>query len=71
MYDVDGRQMGHWGSASGTLEQEKVGERERRMVKNTLAVPYRWICSLDIRRPNGLEGKLLRGSGVFIGPGSC
>lgn len=47
------------------IERERIGADERHLVNDTWAVPYRWICSLDVTWPDGMFG---RGSGVLIGP---
>ncbi len=46
-------------------DREVILRDERQLVPDTLAVPYRWICSLDVRHPGR---PLARGSGVLIGP---
>ncbi|HEY6745861.1 MAG TPA: trypsin-like peptidase domain-containing protein [Mycobacteriales bacterium] len=42
-----------------------LGADERQLVSNTLAVPYRWVCAVDVTQA---DGQLFRGSGVLIGP---
>jgi V8-like Glu-specific endopeptidase len=53
-------------------EQEVILPDERRLVVDTLAVPYRWICSLDVTfdkpYPKGWKSGFARGSGLLIGP---
>jgi V8-like Glu-specific endopeptidase len=45
---------------------ERIGPADsRQLVEDTWAVPYRWICSLDVTWPDGDFG---RGSGALIGP---
>ncbi len=58
-----------------TEESEVIGTDSRKVVADTLAVPYRWICALDIyydTGPLGRDARHLpdhtRGSGVLIGP---
>jgi V8-like Glu-specific endopeptidase len=46
-------------------EAEVIPPDERRLVTDTLAVPHRWICSIDVTYPGN---KLDRGTGVLIGP---
>ncbi|MBE9136959.1 trypsin-like peptidase domain-containing protein [Nodosilinea sp. LEGE 07088] len=46
------------------LEQEIIGKDTRVLVKDTLAIPYRWICSLDLHYVNGV---ISRGTGILIG----
>jgi len=46
-------------------EAEVIPPDDRRLVTDTLPVPFRWICSIDVIRP---DGKLNRGTGVLIGP---
>jgi len=46
-------------------EAEVIPPDDRRLVTDTLAVPHRWICSIDVTRPGN---KLDRGTGVLIGP---
>jgi V8-like Glu-specific endopeptidase len=48
------------------LQQERLGSDERRAVNNSLRVPFRWVCALDIRFPG--DPRRHRGSGVLIGP---
>lgn len=45
-------------------EQEVITPDGRRQVRDPLAVPYRWICSLDVM----FGSTLMRGTGVLIGP---
>lgn len=53
-----------WGWPSG--ERERIGDvDDRGLLGDTLTVPYRWVCSLDVTWPDGMFG---RGSGVLIGP---
>jgi V8-like Glu-specific endopeptidase len=54
-----------WVTEGPALEDEVIGPDERRLVTDTLAVPYRWVCSIDVTYPSGAVG---RGSGVLIGP---
>jgi V8-like Glu-specific endopeptidase len=44
-------------------DREWIDGDQRQQVMNTLAVPYRWVCSIDIRRGNVLS----RGTGLLIG----
>ena len=46
-------------------EREVIPPDEREMVRDSLAVPYRWVCSLDVTHP---DGAFARGSGVLVGP---
>jgi V8-like Glu-specific endopeptidase len=60
-------------SAPWTREEQEVIQPDRRqLVTNTLAIPYRWICSLDVTfdrpYPKGWRDGLGRGSGLLIGP---
>jgi V8-like Glu-specific endopeptidase len=48
------------------LQQERIGVDERRAVENSLRVPFRWVCALDVRFPG--DTRRHRGSGVLIGP---
>jgi V8-like Glu-specific endopeptidase len=45
---------------------------DRQLVSDTTAVPYRWICSLDVTfdrpYPRGRRGGFMRGSGLLVGP---
>jgi V8-like Glu-specific endopeptidase len=50
---------------SADHEAEVLPPDERRVVADTLAVPHRWVCSIDVHYPGGV---LARGSGVLIGP---
>jgi V8-like Glu-specific endopeptidase len=50
---------------SADREAEVIPPDDRRLVTDTLAVPHRWICSIDVTRPGN---KLDRGTGVLIGP---
>ena len=54
-----------WTEAGATHEAEVLPPDERRLVPDTLAVPHRWVCSIDVIYPGGV---LARGSGVLIGP---
>ena len=47
-------------------DSEIIEPDERRLVNNTLAVPYRWICSLDVTYAK--RNTLSRGTGLLIGP---
>jgi V8-like Glu-specific endopeptidase len=53
-------------------EQEVIPPDERELVAQTLAVPNRWICSLDVTfekpYPKGWTSGFARGSGLLIGP---
>jgi len=46
-------------------DREVIPPDERQLVADSLAVPYRWLCSLDVTYPGGT---LARGSGMLIGP---
>lgn len=48
----------------GLLEHEVLLPDERVRVNPTTQVPYRWVCSLDVRR----GGTFFRGSGLLVGP---
>jgi V8-like Glu-specific endopeptidase len=58
------------------LEQEIIGNDTRVLVKNTLEVPYRWICAIDILIDNPKWGNFgepqfiskSRATGILIGP---
>ena len=45
--------------------EDVCGNDDRVQITNTTAIPYRWICQLIIRFPNGVSS---RGTGWFIGP---
>jgi V8-like Glu-specific endopeptidase len=53
-------------------EEEVIGPDERQLVAETLGVPNRWICSLDVTYgkpyPKGWTSGLARGSGGIVGP---
>jgi V8-like Glu-specific endopeptidase len=47
-------------------ERERIGAvDDRKLLDDTLAVPFRWVCSLDVTWPDGM---FARGSGVLVGP---
>jgi V8-like Glu-specific endopeptidase len=51
------------------MEQERIGDTdERRRVPDTWAVPYRWVCSIDVTWPGNEADRMGRGSGVLVGP---
>jgi V8-like Glu-specific endopeptidase len=54
----------------GELEDEIFGKRDsRKPVRNTLDVPYRWICALDIQIDiPGVGTRWGRGTGTLISP---
>jgi hypothetical protein len=59
---------------AGEQEREVIPPDERRLVPDTLAVPYRWICSLDVTfdRPYPWNADRSKGrwtSGFACGPG--
>lgn len=55
--------------AVGLTDQEKIGDTdERQRIRDTRAVPCRWVCSLDVTYPGNDPDKLNRGSGVLVGP---
>ena len=71
--------MDRWASPFATerpvdppQEQERIGDDDRTHVAGTLAVPYRWICSLDVTfdppYPRGWSSGFARGSGLLVGP---
>jgi V8-like Glu-specific endopeptidase len=52
---------------------EKVGRDDSRvLIKDTTAVPWRWVCSLDVTfdepYPKGWASDFSRGSGLLVGP---
>jgi V8-like Glu-specific endopeptidase len=52
-------------------ELEIVGADDRNLIRKTLAVPFRWICALDLYFPdpdNPAADELYRGTGTLIGP---
>lgn len=51
-------------------EREIIPPDERQLVRNTLDVPYRWVCALDLFFPDPDTGQpnLFRGSGTLISP---
>jgi len=54
-------------------EEVPVGSKPRIRVTNTLAVPYRWICQIEVsyRDPDvRYETRLAQGTGLLIGPRS-
>jgi V8-like Glu-specific endopeptidase len=60
---------------AATVDEEIIGTDDRKMVSNTLAVPNRWICAIDILTENPdwpkKGSKYLiksRGTGILIGP---
>lgn len=51
------------------MERERIGDTdERQRVYDTWAVPYRWICSIDVTYPGADRDRMGRGSGVLVGP---
>ncbi len=57
------------GSESLATERERIGYGyERIRIRDTSAVPYRWVCSLDVTWPGNDEDSFGRGSGVLVGP---
>jgi V8-like Glu-specific endopeptidase len=48
------------------FEHERIGRDDRLPVADSLRVPFRWICALDILLPG--DQRRHRGSGVLIGP---
>jgi V8-like Glu-specific endopeptidase len=58
------------------IEQEVIGQDTRVLIKNTLEVPYRWICAIDILIDNPKWGSFgesqfiskSRATGILIGP---
>jgi V8-like Glu-specific endopeptidase len=56
---------GLWHDVGANHEAEVLPPDERRLVPDTIAVPHRWVCSIDVHYPGGV---LARGSGVLIGP---
>lgn len=58
--------------ASPMVEQEVIPPDERQLVRDTLAVPFRWVCSLDLTfdkpYPKGWRSGFGRGTGLLIGP---
>jgi V8-like Glu-specific endopeptidase len=50
--------------AAGQQDYEVIPPDERVRIRNTLQVPFRWVCSLDITRGSTLS----RGSGLLVGP---
>ena len=54
------------------VQHEVIGEDERQLVSNTLPVPYRWICGLDVTfnkpYPRNWPGGFGRGTGLLVGP---
>jgi len=68
--------VGRLVSAEAEFEEEIEGEEEilgaddRKVVRNTTAAPYRWVCCLDLYYPDPDDSKKLqfyRGSGTLIG----
>ena len=60
---------------AATVDEEIIGTDDRKIVSNTLAVPNRWICAIDILTENPdwpkKGSKYLiksRGTGILIGP---
>jgi V8-like Glu-specific endopeptidase len=50
-------------------EWERIGDTdERQRVRDTSAVPYRWVCSIDVIWPGHDDDRMGRGSGVLVGP---
>jgi V8-like Glu-specific endopeptidase len=59
---------GAGGMDSGELEEEIVGRRDsRRPVRNTLDVPNRWICAIDLEFEISGLGQYQRATGTLIG----
>jgi V8-like Glu-specific endopeptidase len=64
------------GEEEQLLEQEIIGDDTRVLVKNTLDVPHRWICAIDILIDNPKWGSFgepqfiskSRATGILIGP---
>ncbi|TCC63303.1 trypsin-like serine protease [Kribbella pittospori] len=50
--------------AAGPPEYEVIPPDERVRIRDTLQVPFRWVCSLDVTRGS----TLFRGSGLLVGP---
>jgi V8-like Glu-specific endopeptidase len=48
---------------AGLSDHEVIDGDQRQRVTNTLAVPYRWVCSIDVVRGKGLQ----RGTGLLVG----
>lgn len=56
-------------AAVGMTERERIGNTdERQRVGDTDAVPYRWLCSIDVTYPGNDPDRHGRGSGVLVGP---
>ncbi|MFC7531768.1 trypsin-like serine peptidase [Actinoplanes sp. GCM10030250] len=50
-------------------ERERVGaDDSRARIRDTSAVPHRWVCSLDVTWPGNDPDRFGRGSGVLVGP---
>jgi V8-like Glu-specific endopeptidase len=53
----------------GATEWERIGYGDESVrIRDTSAVPYRWVCSLDVTWPGNDEDSFGRGSGVLVGP---
>ncbi|GAB2603555.1 trypsin-like serine peptidase [Kribbella endophytica] len=50
--------------AAGQPDHEVIPPDERVRIRDTLQVPFRWVCSLDVTRGSTLS----RGSGLLVGP---
>jgi hypothetical protein len=56
-------------TVGGATEWERIGaDDERQRIRDTSAVSYRWVCSLDVTWPGNDDDRFGRGSGVLVGP---
>jgi V8-like Glu-specific endopeptidase len=55
--------------AGGLTERERIGRDDtRKRIGDMSAVPFRWVCSLDVTYAGNDEDRFNRGSGVLVGP---
>ncbi|SHN13380.1 trypsin-like serine peptidase [Cryptosporangium aurantiacum] len=56
-------------AAVAATEQERIGSDDsRQRISDMSAVPWRWLCSLDVTWPGSAADRFGRGSGMLIGP---
>lgn len=56
-------------TVGGATQGERIGaDDERQRIHDTSAVPYRWVCSLDVTWPGNDDARFGPGSGVLVGP---
>jgi V8-like Glu-specific endopeptidase len=56
-------------AVGAATERERIGaDDSRQRIQDTSAVPYRWVCSLDVTWPGHDRDRFGRGSGILVGP---